>query len=538
MKSKIGITTIIQMVICMGILLIMPTACLKDCDLDHTETSKPELTTDTVSAITQTTAQSGGTITSDGGDTITARGVCWSITQLPTIEDSITSDSTGIGSFNSFITGLITDTTYYVRAYATNNVGIGYGNERTFTTASAPVLAALTTFQILDITQTTAISGGVITSDGGSLITAKGVCWSISVEPTTNDYKTSDGSGTGTFISDLTSLVAGTLYYVRAYATNNVGTGYGNQHTFTTQAVPVPPSLTTAVVTGITQSTATSGGNVTFDGGLPVTERGVCWSASPNPTTADSKTLDGSGTGTFISDLTGLVAGSLYYVRAYATNNAGTGYGNQQNFTTSGAPPCPGIPTITDPRDGQVYTTVQIGSQCWLQKNVNYETGNSWCYDNDPDNCTIYGRLYDWNTLMNGASSSNSVPSGVQGVCPSGWHVPSDNEWCILTQYIDPTVNCSSMNEWSGTDVGLKMKSTSGWYNNQNGNNASGFTALPGGLLNINGFWLLTEGTWFWSSTQHNSNVAFNRGLVSYKQNIYRYIRDRGDGLPARCVKD
>ena len=184
--------------------------------------------------------------------------------------------------------------------------------------------------------------------------------------------------------------------------------------------------------------------------------------------------------------------------------------------------PCPGIPTITDPRDGQVYPTVLIRSLCWLQKNMNYETGNSWCYDNDTANCTTYGRLYDWDTFMNGASSSNSVPSGVQGVCPPGWHVPSDAEWCTLTQYIDSGVNCNSEG-WSGTDIGVMMKSTSGWNNNGNGDNRSGFTALPGGYRSTNGsFDALTNYANFWSSTEYSSTDAWLRNLTYYYDAIDR----------------
>jgi Protein of unknown function (DUF1566) len=300
----------------------------------------PTVTTTTVTNITQTTATSGGNVTSDGGTSVTARGVCWSLSSSPTTADSHTNDGSGTGVFVSNLTGLTAITPYYVRAYATNSFGTSYGNQVTFSTLAN--LPTVTTTAVTDITPTTATSGGNVTSDGGATVTARGVCWSISSSPTTADSKTTDGSGTGVFVSNLTGLTANTPYYVRAYSTNSVGTAYGNEVTFTTLPNPVIPTVTTTTVTNITQTTATSGGNVTSDGGATVIFRGVCWSTSPNPTMANSYTTNGSGTGVFVSSLTGLTAVTLYYVRAYAVNSVGTAYGNEVSFTTIAY-----LPTIT-----------------------------------------------------------------------------------------------------------------------------------------------------------------------------------------------
>jgi len=295
----------------------------------------PSLTTTTISSITQTTASSGGTISSDGGASVTVRGVCWSTLQNPTTADSKTSDGTGTGTFTSSITGLTASTTYYVRAYATNSSGTAYGAQQSFTTSASVTTPTVATSSISSITQTTASGGGNVTSDGGATVTARGVCWSISQNPTTTDSKTSDGTGTGTFTSSIAGLTASTTYYVRAYATNSSGTAYGAQQSFTTSASVTTPTVTTASISSITQTTATGGGNVTSDGGAAVTAKGVCWSTSQNPTTSNSKTSDGTGTGTFASSITGLTAGTTYYVRAYATNSAGTSYGSQLSFTTT-----------------------------------------------------------------------------------------------------------------------------------------------------------------------------------------------------------
>ena len=191
----------------------------------------------------------------------------------------------------------------------------------------------ITTTAVTNITGTTATSGGNVISDGGAKITARGVCWSTSPNPTIADNKTIDGSGIGSFTSNITGLLAGTTYFVRAYATNSAGTAYGVQGEFTT--LSDTPVVTTSAVTEITNISATCGGNVTISGGEAVTARGVCWSTSENPTTDDSKTSDGTGTGQFSSSLTGLSANTTYYIRSYATNSKGTAYGTQVTFTTT-----------------------------------------------------------------------------------------------------------------------------------------------------------------------------------------------------------
>jgi hypothetical protein len=193
----------------------------------------------------------------------------------------------------------------------------------------------VTTNNVTDITQTTAVCGGNVTITGNGTVTARGVCWSTNSNPTVNDNHTSNGTGTGNFTSNITGLTPNTTYYVRAYATNNAGTVYGAQKTFSTTALSTAPSIVTNNVTNITQDAAICGGNVTSDGGSPVTARGVCWSAIPNPTINDNHTYNGTGTGNFTSSITGLTQNTTYYVRAFATNSIGTNYGEQKSFTTT-----------------------------------------------------------------------------------------------------------------------------------------------------------------------------------------------------------
>jgi len=292
----------------------------------------PTVTTSSISAITQTTAVSGGNVISGGGGTITVRGVCWSTSSNPTTGDSKTTDGTGTGSFASSLNGLTGNTTYFVRAYATNSTGTSYGNEVSFKTS--PVLPTVTTSSISAITQTTAVSGGNVNSGGGATVTARGVCWSTTQNPTTANTKTSNGTGIGSYTSNLTGLTANTTYYVKAYATNSVGTSYGTQVPFTTGQNISAPTVTTVGITDITQTSANGVGNVTSDGGASVTERGVCWSISENPSIVNNRTFNGISTGVFIGVISGLSANTTYYIRAYATNSAGTGYGSQLQFKT------------------------------------------------------------------------------------------------------------------------------------------------------------------------------------------------------------
>jgi len=288
----------------------------------------PTVTTAVVTNVTGSTAQSGGNVTDNGGDTVTARGVCWNTTGSPTTADSHTTNGSGTGSFTSNLTGLSPNTSYFVRAYATNGVGTAYGGQETFTTDNYPTV---TTAAVTNITGSTATSGGNVTSDGGELVTARGVCWNTTGNPTLADAHSTETGGTGTFTSNLTGLTPGTLYYVRAYATNSVGTSYGGQESFTTDTLP---TVTTGPMTDIHGRSADGGGEVTSDGGEPVTARGVCWSVASNPTIYDSHTTDGTGVGTFTSHLTGLMPGRLFYVRAYAANSVGTAYGAEITFTT------------------------------------------------------------------------------------------------------------------------------------------------------------------------------------------------------------
>jgi PKD repeat protein len=292
------------------ILLFLSISLTHSCKKDITP---PIITTATASAITQTTATSGGNVTSDGGASVTVKGVCWYISAGATVENSKTSDGAGAGIFASSMTALTAGTVYYVKAYATNSAGTSYGNEISFT-SSASTGPLLTTSIASAITQSTAESGGNITSDGGAAITVRGVCWSTTSGPTTAlSTKTTDGTGSGIFASSMTGLTAGTVYYVKAYATNSAGTDYGNEISFTSSStIPGAPRGVTALAR-YAQATITFSAPIS-NGGSVITGYTV---------TSNPGNITGTGTASPIT-LTGLTNGTEYTFTVRATNAIGT----------------------------------------------------------------------------------------------------------------------------------------------------------------------------------------------------------------------
>ena len=308
---------------------------LKTVTASSSTTTTPCVTTTIVRNISQNSASCGGNVSSTGGATVTARGICWSTSHNPVATGNHATNGSGTGTYTCNMTGLSANTTYYVRAYATNSQGTAYGTELSFTTLPGNVSTpTVTTAAVSNITQTTATGGGNVTDDGGATVTARGICWSTSHNPTVSGSHTTNGTGTGTFTANMTGLTANTTYYVRAYATNSEGTAYGNEVSFTTLQAVSTPTVTTTAVSNIAQTTATGGGNVTADGGATVTVRGICWSTSHNPIVSGNHTTNGTGNGAFTANMTGLTANTTYYVRAYATNSQGTAYGSEVSFTT------------------------------------------------------------------------------------------------------------------------------------------------------------------------------------------------------------
>ena len=222
-------------------------------------------------------------------------------------------------------------------------------------TADPPTV---TSTAVSSISTTFATTGGNITTDGGAQVTDRGIVYSTTVTtPTIVDTKMQTGTGSGVYTTQLTGLVAGTTYYARAYATNSAGTSYGTVMTFTTMTALTVPVLTTTFVSSVLAITANSGGNVTDWGGSTVSSRGICWSTSPSPTILNSITSNGNGIGSFASSFCTLTPSTTYYVRAFATNETGTGYGNELSFTTQAL--APDVEKTVNKDGTGNYTTIQ-----------------------------------------------------------------------------------------------------------------------------------------------------------------------------------
>jgi uncharacterized protein (TIGR02145 family) len=401
--------------------------------------------------------------------------------------------------------------------------------------AKDPTLPVLTTDEPTEITTNSATISGNVTEDGGAEITARGICWGTVTMPTLSDNFKPSGIGPGEFTCSISELEPNTEYYVRAFAENSVGIAYGNEVTFKTGIAA--PSVTTGQVTGVTNNSAICAGTVTYNGGAPIIEKGICWSQTPDPDLDDSHVSVSAETDTYTCTLTGLSSGSRYYARAYVKNEGGTAYGEQVVFSTK----------VVD-IEGNMYGTVCIGDQIWMAENLKttrfndnsviplVEDDTTWVHLETPAYCwllnkiqykDVYGALYNWYTVETGK------------LCPSGWHVPSDNEYKMLEQTLGMTTDQLNLTEWRGTDEGSKMKSKTGWDEGENGTNISGFSGLPGGYRwakngAFNGIEMIT----YWWSSEYNNSYAWYRRLDGENTDIYRMYTSKRGGKYIRCIKN
>ncbi len=313
------------------------------------------------------------------------------------------------------------------------------------------------------------------------------------------------------------------------------------------------PEVETLPVTDVTTTTAKCGGDVKSDGGIPITEKGVCWSTSENPTISNNNTMDGTGLGSFNSTIDNLTPSTQYWIRAYATNNSGTYYGNQQSFTTELGGDYDG----TFDFDGRRYKFKNIGTQTWMIENLAYlpsvNTIDTYSEENpcyyvysysgsDPEAAKaveeykIYGVLYN-------------LPAALTA-CPPGWHLPSDEEWTKLEEFLGLTFDPDE-GIWRGVKamIGEKLKSSSGWESGGNGNNSSGFGALPGGQYSP--YWESTHyfgskgtDTKFWTSKALYNEISWKliagmmRELWCCNTGVVYLAEKSGNGFSVRCVKD
>ncbi|MBQ8223497.1 MAG: hypothetical protein IJZ87_09205 [Bacteroidales bacterium] len=513
----------------------------------------PSVGTHPVTEVTAESAVCSGEIWDNGNAEITAKGFCWSTNQNPTLNDNVTTELSRYEPATDFFTATIRNlkdsTTYYVRAFATNEVGTAYGSEQTFTTLKADdnggddnggeivvELPAVTTVTVSEITDNTASIVAEVLNDGGAEVTERGFYWNeknveFEGEIPLNDNKVEAGSGAGQFNYQLTDLKEGTEYRVMAYATNDAGTSYGEIVYFTTEKNEIVVELPT--VSGVTVSeisfhTATITAEVLTDGGAEVTERGFIWSKA-GAGMDNSETIEphrvkvGEGLGSFTYLLTGLSESTVYYVNAYAINSAGEVVSDPIHFTTEA--------------DDVVveYEYVDLGLPSgvkWAMHNVgtSYPEGHgdhfAWGEIEPKDtyesgNCSSYYKDL-------GDISGNPLYDAAAAKWGNGWRMPTLEEMYELTQ------ECT----WTWVDdngiVGYKVTSKT------NGN----YIFLPAAGFRVNGDLIdLDVFGYYWMSTpyeEEGSEPTLNKAcfldMCSYQ--FYCNWSLRRNGMTIRPVKD
>jgi uncharacterized protein (TIGR02145 family) len=517
--------TIVRLI---GLGLIILSVILSSCKKKEV----PIVTTSAITNITGTTAIGGGTITDEGSGTVIERGVCWSTEITPTIADNKTINGYGAGTFISNISGLNGATTYCVRAYATNKVGTGYGIAMSFSTLGETPTAS--TQSATNITTTSATINGTVNANYLSTIVTFEYGITINYGNTITAIQSPIIGNTDTGVSsDITGLTPGTTYHFRIKTVNTLGTVYGSDDTFTT--LGQAPTVITEGATSITTISATLNGSinahyltstVTFEYGITSTY-GQTVTATQSPVTGSTATIVNS-------PITGLTAGTDYHYRIVAVNSLGTTYGNNATFST--------VQSTVNDVDGNYYNVITIGTQVWMGENLKttrYKNGEAipkvtngtewsnltapgycWYNNNEGTYKNVYGALYNWHTVNTGK------------LCPTGWHVPTDAEWTILSTYL------------GGESVAggkLKETGTTHWMSpNLGASNESGFTALPGGDRSSSGtFYNIRYQGYWWSSTEGLSmTTAFNRPISNLSWTFYRYNHDKILGFSVRCLRD
>jgi len=513
----------------------------------------PTVMTTGVADVSYLSATVNGSVIYIGGAIVAAKGFCYDTVMHPTVENATVSCGSGSGEFSANLLNLKSSKTYYVRAYATNMWGTNYGEEKVFTTLTELTPSVeITTPSV--IAHRSITCNGDVTDQGTYPVSARGFCYAATPDPVMTDSHVHAGNGTGPYTAVITGLEPESTYYVRAYAVNAYGVSYSSSLTLTT-LTPTAPVVTTDSVSMYNECMAT----VVSDGGANVTQRGFCYDTLPNPTLENNVVYVDGGEGEFAATLSGLPIGKLYFVRAFATNAKGTTYGNQFDFYGG----CD-MKTLTD-YDGNVYNTVLIGNQCWMKENLKtthysdgwpIEEGGAqpsseialyYYPDNSTSNKDFYGLLYNWKAVMREEEPSNTVPSGVQGICPEGWHMPSDEEWTVLKDFVGAQAEYRC--EGSTQNVLSALADSVGWDSgtycdccpgNVENNNATGFSARPAGWWYQGKRDFMTNAN-FWTSNVINERYKDIMMIISNtaisSTNTWGGASPAG-GRSVRCLRD
>jgi len=522
----------------------------------------PSLMTVQVSSITDTSAIVGGLIVNDGGVPILERGICWGLTDVPTLTDSYVTTSTASDSFSCVLTNLTSASHYYARAYATNAVGTGYGDVVDFTTEIG--LPAVALDSITNIGSSYATCHGALLTDGGDATAVVGLCWSANPTPTLTDNHVEWNGTVGAF-QQIIGGIHDTLCYVRPYATNAMGTVYGNILSFAPDTIPTSVHLS---LIHLDHNYATMRVTIVCDSSAAISNRGLCLDTLPQPDLSNRNFPTTSTDNVFDILVDSLERASTYYLRGYCVSNGTLLFSDDYLLLTvaEDGQPCIGTPTLTD-HEGHVYNTVQVGSQCWMRTNLyttHYTDGTAIPYGGtgagaysmyepyyykltyNTDLLPTYGYAYNWKALTQNSTTTNV---NVQGICPDGWHIPDASEFGVLRNYTGAHYACGE----DTNSVAKALADVSGWNTSTancspgaypSNNNLTGFSAYPSG-----GHYQYTfqvgEVAYIWSRTNHYTfdstpyysyahvfKISYNGQMLAEAS----YYYDRA--FPVRCVRN
>ena len=408
------------------------------------------------------------------------------------------------------------------------------------------------TSPVTELTWDYAIAGGEVLDDGGSPITSRGVCVTeVEYDPPALDsdfevWSTTDSTGTGSFKSKIPIHWHGSVpkvtktHYYRAYATNAKGTTYGERLSFYPK--PLPPSSDVFKIESITAK-ATSA-IVKYHTEEPslfhIDERGLCYNTTPNPSFEGSHIVVGGGTLKSVT-INYLTPNTMYFVRGYLKNESGIAYSVEQSFKTNEG-------EISD-IDGNTYQIKTIGTQVWLIENLKVSKFN------DGSIIPLVQENLEWNSTISSANCSYDnnkygklynfyAVADIRKLCPSGWHIPTDDEWKTLEINSGMTQGQVDLSGLRGTSEGGTLKQTGcnpeGWAcYNIGATNSTGFTALGGGYRYDNGIFAnIRESAYFWSGTESDGATAWNRSLSKDNSQIGRLNVKKGFAFSVRCIKD
>ena len=498
----------------------------------------PEVTTTNVSNISYTTADSGLSIINNGSP-VAISGIIWGVNPQ---QLSVDSNNIVAGEGILSLTNLQAGTAYYVRGFAENNNGVAYGEILTFTTQAA--IPTLETFMPSQITASTVFSGGSsiqsdFINDGGSALTAKGLIWGTNsnlIIETVGNYIAYNCSGANCnnlgFSQTVQGLQANTIYYIRAFAVNEIGTGYGEVLSFTTlEAVVTAPTVEVGYHSNLTYNgVAIYQNSVTNDGGSDILETGVILSQWVDGLVLNSDccenliTQNGANTGGFNASFSELQPGVTYYYSAYATNAIGTGYSEWNDDLQFTTPLNTG--SVND-IDQNTYATIVLGTQEWMAENLKVtrfndgtnltqSTSSSFWYQN-------YQQQYLYTEVDGNPTTyfySYPVVSGNYNICPQGWRIPTNEDWNILINGL----------ENPNSPVGNLRSNENNWQLNSNYGSPNGFNLSLYGAISADGVWYNNgSSALLWLS---NQQVFFYFNEEGYS------IQEPGEGACIRCIKE